>query len=280
MTLALIVIAAISQAGFVRRSMELALEAAEAQEELQRRWGAVSCRNILLDGAAERFDALQQRYAADDALRWPAPSRIAVELSLRRGRYRCILADENTKLNVNQLYGSKREQLRPLLLDLTRDRIPIQLRPDQSKEAKARKHWFTSWGQIFKLPHAFQASDMQTILESTAEITCWGDGKMNIFRLSDRTLGRIATDVVNSQTASDLLDLRNDSDQEFIWPDALDRLDARRSEKLRLRRALSGESSCFSLWLEVQTPRRTEWHLWVDGDRAAASGGGRLSFHW
>src|SRR5262249_35987840 len=51
MCLVLVVVSAISLAGFARRSLESSSRAAEAQLDLQRRWGILSCLRLYLPAA-------------------------------------------------------------------------------------------------------------------------------------------------------------------------------------------------------------------------------------
>ncbi|MEZ6048711.1 MAG: hypothetical protein R3C11_24665 [Planctomycetaceae bacterium] len=58
MALGLILIAGLILAGVARRSLAMATEVARAQEELQRRWGAISTRRVLLENAENVLEGL------------------------------------------------------------------------------------------------------------------------------------------------------------------------------------------------------------------------------
>lgn len=114
MVVVLIAIAAISLAGLARRSILIAGEAIEAQQELQRHWGATSCRQLLLDRAEEFFQQAEKPYL-DGELPWPAPSQLAVEVPLGGMVYRLWLSDEDAKLNLNRIHAKLPQQIHPIL---------------------------------------------------------------------------------------------------------------------------------------------------------------------
>src|SRR5438477_8139783 len=95
-TLGLLVLAATLLVSLGRVSMRQAQIAREAQEELQQRWGLVSCRNSILPNAEK---ILARREIAEKK---PVPS---VRASVRLGdaTFELIISDEQSKANVNAM---------------------------------------------------------------------------------------------------------------------------------------------------------------------------------
>jgi hypothetical protein len=279
MTLALLVVAVLSQAGMARRSLQLALEANQAQSELQRRWAATSCRDFLLPSAEAIFIGLEEA-SQDQRPRWPAPRQI--DATLRLGDYdvRLVLADEDAKTNLNMLYAKKPGDVSRALLETARAGLVPELRPDVSREAKLRKRAFASWGHVFPIASTLQMPDGWERLGQVAEeITCWGAGKPNIRRASDQTIEMIATAAAGGAAARKLLEARRSTEEDLLLADLLETLDLKRADQLKLRSALSDRSSCYSLSLALGDGRGRWYHLWIEGDRTA--GGEHLhSFSW
>lgn len=278
MTLVLIVIAALCQAGLARRSLRLALDSRDAQEDLQRRWFAESCRDLFLKRADELF-ILAEDAAMHRRPQWPAPHAMSSEFVVDRMHVRLLLADEDAKLNLNALNARQSDQLRATILRLTGGALPLLLHPDPSREAKLRKRTFASWGQVFDLPQVFPQGQGSLFMKATENLSCWGDGKPNIRRAADETLDLAASQALSRDAARQIVGARASFEGDLLLPELLAKLDLRRSDQLKLRGALSDRSSCYSLWLELETDRRRWYYLWVLGD--AASGGPPIaSFRW
>src|SRR5690349_6208254 len=104
MTLVLIAITGLLLAGLARRSMQLALDAAEAQQELQRRWGGITCQRYAFKHADRLLS--EPAVAIDDQNALP-PTRLkyaSFQLELGGVRFDLLLADENAKANLNTIY--------------------------------------------------------------------------------------------------------------------------------------------------------------------------------
>ncbi|MCA9234854.1 MAG: general secretion pathway protein GspK [Planctomycetales bacterium] len=280
MVLVLIVVAALSEAGLARKSLQRALAAQQAQAELQRRWAAASCQQTLLDDAQQRFIAWED--AEGRSPRWPAPRSAVAECIVGGYRMRVRLADEEAKLNLNALYAKQPEKFRSALLTLVSTELPLEPRPDLSRTAKLRRQTFSTWGQLFSLAAVLsQADGFDRLLAATDRITCWGDGKTNLRRCDDATLMHVVTGAVGRDAASDAIKSRRAAEEDLLLPAFLESLDLRRSEQLKLRAVLSDESTCYSLWLELADAQGRRWyHLWIAGDRQTRTPDGLISFHW
>lgn len=279
MTLVLLVVAVLSEAGLARRSLQLALDAKEAQDDLQRRWAAASCRRLLLDNAESIFFALEDA-SGDRKPLWPAASDVTAEFSLAGMRARWRLADEDAKLNLNAVHARQRDSVREAITQHAAGQLVPQLRPDLSREAGVRKRWYTSWGQIFDVPQALSQRRSDALLAVTAELTCWGDGKPNVRRASDQAIETALTPVAGPEAARKLLAARHDFRGDLLLADLLAKLDLRRTDQVKMRSALSDRSSCYSLWIELEQGPRSWYYLAVVGDRGVVGPSQVLTFVW
>lgn len=279
MTLALLVVVVLSQAGLARHSLQLALEANQAQSDLQRRWGATSCRNLLLPQAESIFNACEDE-TAERRPRWPAPYQVHATAKLGEFDVQLTLADEDAKTNLNSIYAKKPADVSLALVDVAQSGLVPELRPDLSREAKLRRRSFGSWGNVF--PVASTLSDPEgwdRLGQVAQELTCWGDGKPNIRRASDQTLKRAITTVSGGAVAQHVLEARRSVEDDLLLTDLLATLDLKRAEQIKIRSVLSDRSSCYSLSLALGDGRGRWYHLWIDGDRA--TGGAQFqSFSW
>lgn len=278
MTLVLIVVAALTQAGLARRSLQLATEAVEAQNELQRRWGTISCRRFLLDNAAERFLRLEEQHLKLKQP-WPTPSISAGRIILGRLQFSLQLSDEDAKLNLNTLEKRLPARCHQLANQLSGDVVPLVLRPDLRNEAVQSKNWYTSWGQVLPLPEILSLGAWEPLLKATSQITCWGTGKLNIKRANDVLLEAIVSQEIDVEAAREFLDARKGA-AEIELDSLLNQLDLRRSQLAKLRAWLSDESDCFSLGIEIADRQRKWYHYYIAGDRGASADRPFLAFHW
>jgi type II secretory pathway component PulK len=280
MTLVLIVVAALAEAGLARRSLLRALEAQSAQAELARRWAAQSARRTMLDGAAERFQAMEEA-ATEQRPRWPAQRTAVGEFQVGEWTFRVRLADEDAKLNLNVAYAREPAKLLATFLDLGATELPVVLHPDVSRGAKLKRQAFSSWAQLV-VAAAFQLPDgWDRLLAVTDRTTCWGGGKLSLKRADDETLAAVVAGAIGRDNVADVLAARREAIDDLQAAEFVDSLDLRRTDQVKLRTALADESTCFSLAVEMKDAQRRRWsHLWVIGDRQAQGPDETLSFHW
>ncbi len=278
MTLVMITVAALSLAGLARKSLLLASESIAAERDLQRYWGANSCRRLLLDQASEIFENLETPHTEGE-LPWPAPSRLSSSVTLSGMTYRVWLSDEDAKLNINTLTARLPQQRRTILGQLMGHQNPLYLTPDTSPAAKQQKRWFSSWGQMVDITQMGSGGAIDSLMELASELTCWGSGKLNVRRISDQTLLLVASKLVNQQVAQKLLAARTVA-TDIDWKELLKSLALKRRDSLALRAWFTDRSTCYSLWLELDDGQRRWYHQWVQGDRASATSDTVLSFRW
>src|SRR5437868_13748710 len=94
--LGLLVLSATLLVAVSRAAPRSALAARSAEEALQRRWGAVTCRNAVLPYADQMLTALEQERRRPTA---------KFETSIRLGNmtFDLVVADEQAKANVNTM---------------------------------------------------------------------------------------------------------------------------------------------------------------------------------
>jgi len=257
MTLGLIGLAAIALAGFARHSLKLAVEAQDAQERAQRRWGEVSCRRMLLNRSEEIFQ-LQSPPASTSKPLNLVPSRLAASFSLGGLQFDIVLADENAKVNINTLLRERPEKAPSLIHQLTGDQLAgaLQVRPGVESSKISSQNRMESWGQVFDFANLQLLSSVpDRLAAATTELTCWGGGRLNLRRASDISLRAVGGLVLNGEELGGLLKARQD------WPDTpladlLRQLSLRAGKLAELQRLVSDQSDCQSLWIHVQMPRR------------------------
>ena len=250
MALALIVLAGFLLAGIARLSLDAALDSMKARDDLQLRWGVISCQRLFLDHADEMFARLQ---AAGSEMPRPVAAAAAapVEITLGKTKFRLRLADENCKTNLNTVFAWHGEEN---VLRVCRDSassLRAELRPLGEDEGGVRA--FDCWSQVFAPADPETGETPPGLLEEdTLSVTCWGDGRVNVLRAPDevvRTVGRLA---VGDKAMRGILALRRQYPDKGLreWVKGVDIAAADQQKLLRL---FAEESMCFSLWIEAVT---------------------------
>lgn len=278
MSLVLVALAALAQAGLARKSLLLASDAIHAQTELQHRWGTISCRQLLLENAQESFLQIEEQHKAADKP-YPLPAQVTGQVILGQLTFAVVLSDEEAKANINTLQARLPTLSRQLTTELSGSRLPINFQPNMSPQASQTKRWYTGWGQVFLLRDVLTIALWEPLLEATSRITCWGSGKVNIKRGSDDLLERIISQTIDAKTARQFLELRRESDQ-ISLENLLSQLSLRRTQATKLRGWLTDKSQCFSLWIQVANREHKQYHFFVMGDRGANADLPYLAFHW
>jgi len=280
--LAVIAIAAISLAGLARRSLQMTQQAAIAQEDLQRRWGVATCRHFVLEHA-ERILEGQVPHDEESIPPWPLPPQVESKFMLGDLRFEVTLADENAKVELNALYRRDPDDVRPAISTILSSSgtngltSRIVVPPTNPREPAKRP--FQSWGQVFE-PIARDAGSGigRQVRDATDRLTCWGDGRLNIRRASDDAVRVVCQHDVGSDVIQKLLGIRTAGNIDRL--DALLRqLSIRESERSALKRLLTDESTCHSLWLIVRNSRR-EWATLTIHGSGQSGGPQQESFLW
>jgi len=301
-TLGLLVLSTTLLVAVGRVAVRHALLAHEAQDDLQRHWGAVSCREAVLPFAEQ---ILSQAEAAQH--RPVAVYRANIRLGSQA--FSLILSDEQAKANVNDLIdiasGDKsavESKLRGSFIGAALSNSirlrPATLAPKSGSKASKKQpsttqpgssgvpHWVTGLGQIFdNLPP-------QKLLGESGpapvdRITCWGAGGTNVMRASDEAMRLAAGSFMSPLDIGRLIDSRNArlrprsrSGSESTAPalagaapnagatDPVGRLlaEAKVTVKNRAKLPLVAGSSCHSVWIVVGDVRRAWYYLVVSDE--------------
>jgi hypothetical protein len=292
MTLGLLMLAATLLVTIGRASTARVLATRVEQGDLQRRWAIVSCRNAVLPFAGDilaRQEALQNR---------PVPGYRAT-ITLGDQRYALLVSDEQAKANVNLLLErsdkSRAEARIRETLSGSGLGNSVLLRPEPRVHAEAvpasvtgqppqpvdLPTWMSGFGQVFTNvgPERLLTGGALT---PAGQLTCWGNGAINLMRVSEPALRIVGTPALTTIEADRLIDARNrafaprnvKSNATVAAPSPAANLDvvanllsqARINPKVRLDLALTGTSTCYSLWIIRQDGQRGDYRLFVSDE--------------
>lgn len=269
LTLGLITLAAISLAGLARYSLGLASSAQDAAEQLQRRWGLLSACHVFMEGAAEILD---ERVPPKEAATppWPKPAIVSASFNLGGQRFTITIADEDAKANLNTIYAENPKQFSTVVRRLNQapGSFPVQLVPD-----KDNRRAFLSWGHVFNLGAVSSVGQASTALSGIrGYMTCWGTGRLNLRRASDASIYEIASLILSTKNAGELVSLRKTWGGQNV-EELLAQLELRRTEQTAAAQLFSAESRDYSLWVEVENGHRGWTYEFVND-------GGPACFSW
>jgi hypothetical protein len=256
--LVVLTIAATIVAASARRSCRRALQSRQSAEDLQLRWGTLSCRATCVP-AAELL--LQQRQAAETE----KVTRADYRVTLGGIGFVLVVGDEQCKANVNLLAARRGEvDLASTVSGLevgSRRVLPIRLRsgvPDPSI-VSALPLLYTSYDQLYAYRRPSDLVDAESAEPvAGARVTCWGSGKLNFKRAGRDALRVVLAGVFNETQIDKLLRLLDESPDCTIG-EAVKHLKLGRKKAWELRRVLTDVSYCHSLWV-VAKGRRRSWH--------------------
>ena len=281
MALVTVAIAGFLLAGVARHSLLAAVTALDARENLQRRWGAVSCQHAFLDHA-DTILASFQAAGADGGASSGACVALPIRVALGGQTFDLRLADENAKVNLNTVLACRgKEQLLRLCRELPAPAgsLRAELVRGLADANRDGRRALETWGQVFSL--AAQDGDVVAptmIAEATAGVTCWGDGRLNIHRAPDERVNAIARLVASANAARELVNVRR-RHPDWKLADWLRSLTLSPQERQRFARLFTEQSGCHSLWLRV-TMGESSWHELVIAETSAQGDRHLSRFVW
>ncbi len=274
LVLVTLVISSVALSSLARVSLRRGLDALQAQDELQRRWGVISCQRTLLPAAARLFQEREESQGTRPSV--PLPPVIQETLLLGGQRIELLLADEDAKVNLNSLYnaaGQSETESGLMRLLGTNGVHAVALSPEVPSQAASRRSVslldagqpeeddmairpaFCSWGEVFDLRRLRERlGDARLIAGLTREVTCWGNGRLNLRRASDDAVLTICRPIVADGLARRLLQRYRENphlelglliEKEVNSPE----------EQAQMLELLGESSSSFSLWTEVTSTR-------------------------
>jgi len=209
-------------------------------------------------------------------------------------RYTLIVSDEQAKANVNSMLersdksgaeGRIRDAVSGSglgnLIMLRPEPLPLREGPaSRPSEYAGPPPWVTSFGQVFNGvgPERLIAGSG---VRPAEQLTCWGNGAINVMRVSEGALKLAATPSMTNIEAGRLIEVRNAAFESRTRPklmtagntpapglDAASALlaQAKVDPKVRQKVGFTAKSTCFSLWIVTQDTRRTWYRLYVIDD--------------
>lgn len=259
MTLTLVALAAVVTVGLSRAAMQRVVVARQAVEDLQHRWGVISCRRAVLP-QAERVLAFHEARVSSPKKR-VAVTRVTRTVLLGTERLEVTVADEQAKPNVNLLLrtlGEKNaEQAIRKRLSGTGVNNAVSLR------ATAGNPWpIGSFGQVFRTITPEKLSEVVRGQAVRGLLTCWGSGRINLMRADDKALNLILAPEVSTAQVRRMI-LQRDASPMFGLGDALQALQLTSEAQGKVTEKLTARSRCHSVWITGDTGRRTWHHLTV-----------------
>jgi hypothetical protein len=276
MVLAVLVLAATVLAAAASRSCRSALEAAEAQRDLQRRWGALSAKAAVLPRAElllAQEEARLQRPAV--STRW--------ELELGNVPLVLALSDEQAKANVNLLEARHGRQ--SMVASLSRLQsgssalLPVRPRPQEIRRVRGQlaPPRYESFDMLFEVQGPWQLVGADGRTASVERITCWSDGRINFGRADRESLRTVTRGILNEAELAKLLEFRRDVPGGSVH-EALKRLELPRERAVEAARLLTNGSQCHALWVVSGDSGERHYRLYIGRGEGAA--GSEWRFAW
>jgi len=175
-----------------------------------------------------------------------------------------------------QQTSPRREMLRTRF----RSRRTRLLEARQRQEAEAATLHYVSLDQVLAIDHPSELFERETGRPVVASITCWGDGRLNFRRADEEALRQVLSGVVGETELLQMTDYRM-SHPDCTLSEALRQLGLRREQVEALRKALTENSNCHSVWIVAEGRTRRWYSLYVEQDAAGpASGEETWRFEW
>lgn len=251
-------------------SLRRGLQAADAERDLQQRWGGVTLQEALLKDAPKVFLAQEER-AAELTPGVPPPPTIRDAITLGGVTFDMLLGDEDAKLNLNTVYHQSGKMKTEQVLAKVQPRLtrairlvpavkPMQLSRESrrdtdeeelSEQPQGPPRALRSWGEVFDIGRLKQDLASEAALPTvTSGITCWGGGQLNFRRATDDAILAVAGSVIQDGAASLLLQRYRQNPT--VGVDTLLLAEVQNQQKReRLTRLLSQTSNNFSLWMNA-----------------------------
>lgn len=255
LVLAVLVIAGTVLAAAARRHCDNALAAAARAEQMQLRWGMLSCQAFAV-GNAERLLA---RHEAETL----APA-VNARSGLRLGEVDFVIEvhDEQAKANANLLarrHGNAALAERLAILQHGQRRVlPARLQPAPPAEGVISRVplAYRSYAQLFAFGQPRELMDMDSVAAGPVHrITCWGSGRLNLARAELPVIRQVLDDVLDETHLARLRRLREEMPS-FTLRELAAGLELSREDADRLAAAATVESGCHGIWVQAQTPTR------------------------
>ncbi len=278
------------------RSLRATQQASNAVALLQQRWGIYSAKTETLQFATTILQNAEDKMRLEGGGKITKPNGVFAESVVLGGqRFDLVLADENSKLNLNTVYHiggpakvtkavsdilgasvTRYMNPKPAVLSSARGATPQPVASDSeaivSDPSLALSAGFNasdtpafrSWGEIFDFGKIASESDIGDVkLDFTRSLTLWGKGNLNINRTSDEVLLAQMELVLPGGKAKDLLSNIRASNLVDIQAQLETMEGLKSQDKQRLGKLIGTSSYDFSLFIDVEAPQGRSRRLFV-----------------
>lgn len=264
MVLGVILIAGLLSTGIARRSIVMTRTAALREAELQRRFAYISTRAAIL----ERAEILLKT----EEIRTGAPvGELQRSFLFGNETITVILADEQTKINLNSVARigqmSAVHRIVTQSETLTSNGVPVLLRPSVTARNESLQNvWFSGWGQVYDLTDTVRRDGYSTQMidpvQWSRSLTCWGTGELNLRRTPKERVKTLCSLIVNREKVDRLTQMLA---QNSSWKTdrLLREIDVSSGERQTLRKYLTDQSRCYSIWFILRDVDRTRCQMAV-----------------
>jgi hypothetical protein len=279
--LLLLTIAATALAAVARESHRLAIEARNADETLQQRWGAISCQQMLLPRAGDLIEAAGKRLTKPVA-------RINVMIMLNGTSFKLVLSDEQAKANINLLtrYLPPRMQIE-MIETLAGPAAAIRLLPIQDSDLlDSQNDGAATTKSLHESPATTQATDDPShpqyfaygqfltragpqelvggnLLNGQADhLTCWGDEKLNTTCASPVSVMAVAATVLEKdELVRFTSEQKKSTDRD--WKELFQACNVLPDKVQLMKNRVTDVSACHSMWVVSNSSGRTKYRFAV-----------------
>ncbi len=235
LVLLMIALSAAISSQIATRVIRLSGQAADAQEEAQNRWAAVSLRRTCLDLAPVLLSVRDG--ATNRPLReWSFP------IFLNGKRFNVKVQDESTKLPIHRLLKHHTaETLKPTIRRLAGNRANLQAIFPRSP---------TDLSEIIVAPLALETSEsLRYWLVVSARITLWTDGRVNVTGATPETINELWRLRFNLEAPEEILAIADQTSGNLN--DYLSKAALTPSQVQFAATWLTDRSNTYSLWIDA-----------------------------
>jgi hypothetical protein len=279
--LLLLTLAAVVLAGVCRLAVGQSLDATAASDELQRKWGTISCRDTLLARAENIIEV-------DETQANPV-RRVHADFKLGNEQFSVDIGDEQAKANVNEIYAlqgkARAEQsihqivaatggtLKPRFRLIGGTRLPAKSATAVAPQTPAvdsqppdpsdpMQPLFGSFSEVFD---GVQFGDLHPGNPGavTSDLTCWGNGRLNILRASAPTVTAVCSPALSPDQIARLLVLRSRLGDNPTVEQLLAGAHVGTGDALNLAGRLTVTSSTHCLWVVTRDHSATGRSLFI-----------------
>jgi len=279
MALVLVLIAGALLAAVARRSLAGAVETQTAVEELQRRWAITSMRATFSGGIealldrAERGEANRDEVTGQARYANPPMPELRIRCRLADIDYELALTDEQAKANLNTfLTPTSVAEARSAAAALTAGKhgaTQLRLRP-LPRQSDASMPRLAGYHQVFDQVDARQLLGGRAGEGLASPFTLWGDGKVNIRRVSSTGLRRACKQELGGSVVEGLIRAR--AEDPYAPLDAmLNQIEGLSPEmRAKLSNHVTDQSLCHGLWIIAHGKQRRWYTLLITAKHQAS----------